>query len=291
VKHALSNLAARGVIPWPLPFTKRWGNELAPDSRRITVVLNRTEITGPDYLGVRSQLEAGKLPEVDPTPLAFSFDDIRKGFIELAAPELVILNWHDARGPLSGADRELHEAAYKVDRAGIERAIASGANLNRVNETGKSVINNLVEGWGDHRAHCRAPERDLEWYGGARPEREIPEAEVCAMIELLLNQGAHPDLHGPEEASALVDAAVGNYALIVEQLLKHGANAAIDWAWDSHFGEWPQAWDSPAFDAFQEQCPDARRVYDLLLLNRPSPIFSKAREEEDKAAALGGAPE
>jgi hypothetical protein len=273
--------------PVAVAVTKTYGNEIVADHRLITVVRHVKEATEVDYAAVRTLLVDGRQPEIDSTPVSYNFNDIREGFIELSSPELVVLNWAEARPPLSEADRELHQAAYKLDRAGVENAIARDANVNHVDEGNNSVIKNVIEGLGDHRAHCQAAEDDLEWYGGPRPAREIPEDEIVALIEFLLDQGAHPDLHGPEETPAIVDASLGCHARIVALLLKRGANAAVRWAWDSHPDDWPQAWDSPSFDAFQENCPEARTVYDLLILNRPSPIYSKEREELDKAEALG----
>lgn len=271
--------------PMSVAATKGYG-QFAPDRRRITVVRNIKEVTDEDIDAVRACLQAGNWPELDPTPQALTFEEIRDGFIELSSPELVVLNWADARGPLSEADRELHEAAYKLDRLRVERAISLGAHLNRVDDWGNSVLTHVVDGWGDHQAHYHAPEEDLPWYCGPRPEREISMEEAIAYMELLLDHGAHPDLHGPDESPAIVRAAINRYASFVELLLRRGANAAIRWAWDYFSTEWPQAWETTTYNPSQESNPEARAVYELLLLNRPSPIYEKELEDKDKVEAL-----
>lgn len=273
----------------PVAATMSWNDEFDEDGRRIRVVLDRKEVTEDDFQRIYAALDEGRLPEIDVSPVAFSFDDIREGFIELSVPELAVLNSFDTWGPLNDADRQLFEAVYSLDRQGIERAVELGARLNRVDKYRSSAISQLITSWGDHIWNRTAPENE-RWQGYPHPEGEISESEICSMIEFLLDQGAHPDIHGFDEAPAIVEAALGRHPAIVELLLRRGANAAIDWASDSWFGEWPQAWDSPSFRAFQEGCPEARRVYDLLILNRPSPNFTKSGEDEDKAAALGLSP-
>lgn len=71
----------------------------------------------------------------------------------------------------------------------------------------------------------------------------------------------------------------------VKALLQAGAQASTDWASDSYPGEWPQAWDSPCFDGFNEGDETARAVYYLLLLSRPSPWSDKVKERAEIAEA------
>jgi len=271
---------------YPLEFAEKkpYGNEIVSDHRLIIVVCNINDAGKFNSSNIRDILINGELPEIDQSPVSYSFEDIRGGFIELSSSELVVLNWADARKPLSDVDYEFHQSAEKLDRAGIENAIAKGANLNSLSKSDSSVINSIIESWGDHYWHCHVPENELDSYG-TRPEREILQSEIVALIDYLIDMGAHPDLHGPEESPAIVTAAIGCYSLIMESLLKWGANSAINWAWDSYPGEWPQAWSSPEFDAFHEDDRDAKVVYDLLLLNRSSPCFTKASEESDIAEA------
>lgn len=271
--------------PMAVAATRRHGNQLAPDRRLVTVVRNLEKITQDDYDAVRTTLVNGQLPALDSTPVRFNFDELRDGFIELSSPELVVLNWADARTPLQGSDSALAQAVTKLDRDGMKLAISRGANVNQLDESGESLLSYLLEAWFNHNQSFNAPEKDLAWYGGVRPDREISEDELRDMAKILLDHGAHPDLHAPNESPALVSAAIGSCYPMVEILLSYGANAAIDWASDSYPGEWPQAWDSPYFHAFHEHEADAKRVYDLLMLKRPSPLYEKSRENTAIAEA------
>jgi hypothetical protein len=273
--------------PVALASSKTYGNEIIDDHRLITLVRHTNEVDKTDFDVAKNILVDGKSLEIDPEAISYSFDDIREGFIQLASPELVVLNWSDARPLLSEADFLLHKAAYQLDRVGVEKAISTGANVNYVDSSNSSVLKNVIEGWGDHRAHYKAKDEDLDWYDGPRPVQEIPEEAVISLLNYLLNQGAHPDLHGPEESPAIVSASLGCHARIVELLLNCGANAAVQCYWDSYVGEWPQAWESPSFDAYHKNDQEAQAVYDLLLLNRPSPNYSKEIEELEIAKALG----
>lgn len=272
--------------PVALASSKTNGNEIMDDHRLITLVRHTNEVDKTDFDVAKNILVDGKSLEIDPEAISYSFDDIREGFIQLASPELVVLNWADARPLLSDADLLLHKAAYQLDRVSVEKAIAQGADVNYVDSSDSSVLTNVIEGWGDHRAHYKAKDEDLDCYGGPRPSQEIPEEAVISLINYLLNQGAHPDLHGPEESPAIVSASRGCHARILEILLNCGANAAVQCYWDSYIGEWPQAWESPSFDAYHENDQEAQAVYDLLLLNRPSPLYSKELEELEIAKAL-----
>lgn len=272
--------------PMAVAATRKYGSQLAPDHRLVTVVRNLEKITQDDYDAVRATLVGGHLPILDNTSVTFNFDEVRDGFIELSSPELVVLNWADARTPIQECDLALAEAVTKLDMAGIKQAISQGANVNQLDESGDPLLSNLLEAWFDHNHSFNAEDKDLAWYGGIRPDRELSEGELRDVAKYLLDHGAHPDLHAPNESPALVRAAINNSYTMVELLLSYGANAAIDWASDSYPGDWPQAWDSPYFDAFHEHDAEARRVYDLLMLNRPSPIYDQVIEEKHRAEAL-----
>lgn len=272
--------------PMAIAEVRRFGNQLATDHKLVTVVRHLDTITQDDFDVVRASLADGRLPVLDETPVTFSFDELRDGFIELSSSDLVALNWADARVPVQECDLALAEAVSKLDRAGMRQAISLGANVNHLDESGDPLLSNLLEAWFDHNHSFNASEKDLAWYGGIRPDREMSENELRDMAKMLLDNGAHPDIHAPNESPALVMAAINNCYAMVELLLSYGANAAIDWASDSYPGEWPQAWDSPYFHAFHEHNAEAKRVYDLLMLKRPSPLYDQKKEEKDRAEAL-----
>ena len=273
--------------PAAVAATKSFDKEIAPRHKLITVIRNVDKATKEDCEVIAEQLKSGSPVILDETPVTFSFEDIRDGFTELSSPELVVLNWMDAKPTFSDVDNELYAAVCKLNKVGIEQAIAKGANVNTFHDYNTSMISALFENWRDHREHCHAHDDELDWHGGPRPEREILEPEIIEIIECLLANGMHPDLHGPECSTGIIDATLGCYVGITDFLLKRGANAAIEYTWDASRSEWTQAWETVSYDAFNENDKDARAIYDLLLINRPSPIYEKEKAEEAKAIALG----
>jgi hypothetical protein len=266
--------------------TKRFGNEFTGNHRRITLVRNSPTVDEKQFSGFKALLKSGKLPGTDLTQVAFTLDEIRGGFIELSSPELVLLNWAEARPPHSEQDLKLIQSVDNLDLAGIGSALIAGANANTINQGNEPLISSLIGRWRDHEANSSESDENLSVIGGDRSALQNRDDEVLASIKLLLEHGAHPDLHGPDETTAIIDAALNCRYEIVELLLNRGANAAIHCHSDSSPGEWPQAWDSPHFDAFHENDREARRIYDLLILRRPSPLFRKELEDRDKDEAL-----
>jgi hypothetical protein len=271
--------------PAAVAATKSFDKEIAPRHKLITVIRNVDKATKEDCEVIAEQLKNGSPVILNETPVTFSFQDIRDGFTELSSPELAVLNWMDAKPTFSDVDNELYAAVCKLNKVWIEQAIAKGANVNAFHDYNTSMISALLESWRDHREHCHAHDDELDWHGGPRPEREILEPEIIEIIEYLLEHGMSPDLHGPEGSTGIIDAALGCYVGITELLLKRGANAAIEYTWDCSRGEWAQTWETASYDAYDDN--DARAIYNLLLINRPSPIYDKEQAEVAKAMALG----
>lgn len=267
--------------PAALAATYRFGGALQDNHRLVTVVRNRPEITPADVQAIKDELARGQALVLDPTPVTFSFGEIESGLVELSAPELAILNWEDARKPLSAADRTLHSAVSKLDHAAMEAALATGADVNSLDDYGNTVLENLICAW-DYWDETRYDAHDTH----AAMARE---RQTLAMLDTLLKAGAHPDLCSPNEAPPIVTAAIKHSEPIVRRLLAAGANAAVRWASDDHAGCWPQTWDNPVFDAFCDNKPEALPVYHCLLLNRPSPYYTQEQENKEHAEALQAA--
>jgi len=262
-------------------LAKRYGNNLGAGHKRITIISNKESISNDDVEALQRVISEGGVPELDPTPISIGFDDIREGFIELSGPELTALNWVDARIPLADQDRELLKAVDAFDHEGIEKALSLGANLNLIDEDGETALTRAMDAWYSLREYWQASDADLAKWGQQRPQHELTDKDLCDLVGFLIDAGAHPDLHGPCEAPLIVNASLACRYDLMKLLLERGANSAVQWAWDSYPGEWPQAWDSPSFDAFNEHDAEARKVYDLLVLSRPSPNHDKKREEGD----------
>lgn len=276
----------------------RWGSPVAAASEyedaphadhvRVTVVRNVKEAKDADLAHVIDDLKAGRRPVVDSSDLvAFTFDDIRDGLVELSNPELVLLNWDDAIPELTQADEALWKAAYALDGEGMERALADGANANSIRRNSDNVLSSVIEGWGDYRYACNATEEKRERDGIKPPERTVSHAQMLAMLRRLLDAGAHPDFHNFNQCPAIVNAALAQDPDIAALLLDYGADPNIRPFWDDGLpAGWPAAWDYASTDGFSIGCElGAREVYYEMIKRQSSPLFELKNEDEDRREA------
>jgi hypothetical protein len=257
-----------------------------PDHVRATLILDVVESSVPDLTGIVDDLKEGRLPRLSPDPLHFSFDDIKDGLVELSDPELVVLNWEDALPAPTEADDALWKAAYALDADRIERAIADGADVNASRDDYNCLLARVIEGWQDHRFLCEASDEDLARQKRTRPVAEISRDQMLAILRRLLDAGAHPDLHSPEQTPAIVDAALAGEPAVAALLLDYGADGSIAAFWDGAPGTWPAAWDYAYTDGFNlEQDAGAREVYYELMRRGSSPLYEQADEDNDRRDA------
>jgi hypothetical protein len=273
---------------WGSPVAAASSSERAPhpDHVRATLILDVKESDSADIAGVVEDLKAGRPPTLPAKPIHFSFDDIKDGLVELSDPELVVLNWEDAIPALTEADEALWTAAYALDADGIERAIAGGANLNVPRDDYNSLLSRVIEGWRDHCYLGDASDEDLARQGRTRPVPEVSRDQMLAIMRRLLEAGAHPDLHSPEQTPPIVDAALAGEPAIAALLLDYGADATIVNLWDEGPGAWPGAWDYAYIDGFNlDQDAGAREVYYELIRRGSSPLFEQSDEDDDRRDA------
>jgi hypothetical protein len=268
--------------PLKLAAQKRYGAEDAPQHRLVTVVLDLKKIEESDWEKIRDYLIAGMLPTLDAKPIAYSFDEIADGFVELSSSELVALNWDDARRPLSKVDQALISATRNLNLVLMKELLKNGGNINLIEPDGNTLVTTAMWGWFDSQS---TQQSDQDKNGCIAHDEKMGQQALLEVISFLLESGAHPDLHGPNEQTALSLAAINCQASIIDLLLKHGANAAAGEYSDSSWGGWPPAWESLDFDVYFEGNAGARECYDLLLLNRPSPCYSKSSEDEEISTA------
>lgn len=266
--------------PLPIAQSRLFGSSFSKGYRLFTVVLNKETLGNDEWEQARYLLEAGKPLPLSEKPLEFAFDDIRECIVELSSPEICVLNWADACPALSEQDKQYLAAIDMADPAKALGAISRGANPNAV-EPGKNYpLDRLIESWGDLRFQADHATSITAKQGVPSPDNVLTRDEIAAFVTRLIEHGAHPDLFVPDRSPAIVSASLGCHYELVKALIEAGAQVSTDWASDSHPSDWPQAWDSPYFDAFYEHDKDARAIYDLLLLNRPSPILDKVRATE-----------
>ncbi len=267
--------------PLPLAQTLRYGGDMSKGYRLVTVILGKDEISEEDWNRTRIALESGERLALSDKPIEFAFDDVRESLVQLSSPELAVLNWADACPPLTEPDKEYLAAIEDADPERAYAAIARGANPNAI-EPGKNYpIDRFIESWCDQRYEADKTPDKAARPGARSPESVLTREQAASAITRLVELGAHPDIFPPDESPAIVDASIGSQYDLVKALLEAGAQASTDWAWDGSLGEWPQAWESPYFDAFHEGDAAAKEVYCLLMLSRPSPIYDVALERAD----------
>jgi hypothetical protein len=262
---------------------RSFNNCIDPAHVRYVVVRDVDEVDASIMAQVVASIREHGKPEVSTRSLSFDFDTFRDDFIELSEPELVFLNWADARKPLRESDKALLKAAEKVDFAAIRQALAEGADPN-ITDGEDPVLGIVITGWRDHLATCEADDEDLAYLGGKRPTRKIPLVEVLDALKLLLNAGAHPDRFDPDGLPAIVTAALVQIPEIAALLLEYGADPSISPFWDDGLGMYPAAW-GYATDGFSLNEAGAREVYYTMVRCRSSTMFEQATEDQDRLDA------
>lgn len=229
-----------------------------------------------------SILEHGK-PEVSTKSLSFDLGEFQDDFIELSEPELVFLNWADARKPLREIDKTLLNAAKKANFEGIRQALSEDADPN-ITDGEEPLLGIVIEAWRDHIAACEANNGDLSFYGGKRPEHKISLDEMLDILKLFLKAGAHPDRFDPNGLPAIVTATLQQQPEIAALLLEHGTDPSVSPFWDEGLGMCPAAWDYAA-DGFSLNEAGSREVYYTMVRCRNSPMFNQATEDQDRLDA------
>ena len=248
----------------------------------FTVVLALDEIDNNILHRIENEICARGYPDVSDVKLAFGWKDVCEGFVELSDPELVALNWADARPVPTLTDLALSEAARRLDVVGIRKALEEGASPNATDKYGNNMLSTVVVAWGDHLNHLICKDSDLSFYGGARPERKIPVEEVNEMLMVLLDAGAHPNYFDYDKTPALVDAVLSQKPEIVRLLLERGADPTICPYWDEGPDMTPSAWFYASTDGFALDEEGARDCYYEMIKNHPAPWGTQQRNEQDR---------
>lgn len=155
-------------------------------------------------------IKTNNFPTLSKIPLNFSWDEIESNFTELSEPELVFLNCNAAQPLLSDSDKVLCKAVDKLDINMIRQALIVGANLNHFYYE-DSILSSVISAWYNYISF---PEHFNKM--------SISLNNVQEMMLLLLNEGAHPDLHHPEGTNALTAAVVTQQPELAELLLEYG---------------------------------------------------------------------
>lgn len=239
--------------------------------RRITLIRHLDTIDAVEVEALVKELKNGVLPEVAPGVFQFNDDNFLDGFVCLSNSELVALNWADARKP---HDAALREAVNRADYDAVSSALDAGADPNQLDEFNASLVFVAISG------------NSQIFYD---PTERPPKDKILRVLRLLLQRGAHPDLHFFDMPSPLTLAVWYCDDEVVSLLLKYGASASIVTFFDTPTIEWPSAWDGAYTKMFLEQDSDAIGVWRALVMLRPSPFVSQEREEKERAEfCLGG---
>lgn len=223
---------------------------------KVTVICNTAAVDASLHEHIKNKLVRGLPLELDATPVShLRFSDMEQGLVELSGTDLVWLNWVDGCRSTHQSEPEsvlrLEAALEQFDVDRVCHALAEGAEVNGFTPQGASYLSTLY-----HR-----------WQGRSSSDTALSIARV------LLEQGAHPDLHSPYDTPVLVDAALNNDVAWVRLLLAHGAHASVQCFPDDGRMEWPPVWENARFDAFNEHDQNALHIFELLSQHRTKPFI------------------
>lgn len=251
--------------------TLRTSSSQSKSQTDYIVVLNVDEINHEIMCKVEKWIKTNNFPTLSEVPVTFSWDEIQSNFTELSEPELVYLNWSEAEEPLSDSDKALFKAVNQLDINKVSRALKDGANLNRF-DSEASILNCLISAWHSYLNfphHCT--------------DTSISLSDVKKIMHLLLDKGAHPDLHYPDGTNALTDTALTQQPELTEILLGYGADSSIGLFIDMGMAPEPSAWDYAETDGFNIDVElGAREVFYTMVRHRSTPAFTQEQEDRDK---------
>lgn len=239
------------------------------------VVRHMDEIDHTVITQIADEIKTYGQPVLSDISVHFSWDDIKSYFTELSEPELVYLNWEEAKPSLSKVDTALIKAACNLDIDGIRHALADGANPNAI-EGEDTVLGSVIIAWSNY----------VSFPPPSKKTNLISLDEVKEIMRLLLDAGTHPDWYCPEGINALTETALEQQPELAELLLEYGANAAINLSVDMGMGAYPSAWNFAAIDGFNlEQELGAREVFYAMVRYRSTPSFTQFQEDKDRLDA------
>ena len=230
---------------------------------------------------VRACFTEGRPFPIDPTPRQCDWRLVAPMRVALSLPELVYLNWADVRTPLSAADRALLESVATFDPAVIAQCIANGADPNATHSGGETALMELIT---SNPGDTVQPEPGEDWES---LEARIPPVSLerrKACIQVLLDAGAHLDVRGPDENTALDLAILRKDEELLEWLLSLGADDTIQYD-NTYPAAWPTTWDWAAGDCSIASTPEevdlAERTWRMLRKHRQAPDGTMPDERPD----------
>ncbi len=238
---------------------------------KLFVSLDRSTTDKGTWEEVRACFAEGKPFPIDTIPRQCDIKLVARMRTSLSIPELVYMNWADVKKPLSVADQALLDAVRTFDPEELARCIAAGADPNAMDSSGDTALIDLIqsEPW-----HYVKPEPGVDWEDQVAGIPSIPLEQRKACIQVLLDAGAHIDLHGPDATSPLAMAVLRKDEDLLEWLLMLGADDTIQYD-DSYPAEWPTAWDWAAGDCscadVGEERDAAERTWRMLRKHRQAP--------------------
>jgi hypothetical protein len=255
--------------------TVRASTSQAKSQMDYIVVLDVDEINHEIMRKVEEWIKNNNFPTLSETPLNFSWDEIKSCFTELSEPELVYLNWAEAENSLSIHDKALFKAVNQLDIAMVNQALNDGANLNRLYSE-ESILSCLISAWNNY---ITFPEH--------HNANSISLSHVKEMMQLLLDKGAHPDLHHPDGANALTDTALAQQPELAEILLEYGADSSISLDVGMGMSPEPSAWSFAQIDGFNIDVElGAREVFYAMVRHRSTPAFTQEAEDRDRRDSM-----
>ena len=268
--------SSRGYVEEQLPF-KEYGNEIEEGHYAVRVVVDREPITSQFHSEIQEVIAKGEAWPLSDTPKSFDYyKGLHDLFSEFSYPELAVLNREEAAEFLRSIDRELFEACSYLDINKIRFVLHRGANPNALKcEYIDTPLKELVWAVVNNQGAIQEPDQK-DWYRGKYPVVQLTTQNKTAMVELLINYGAHPDVHWFEENTPLAIAACNDEEEIVSTLLKYGSDPSIPSFFDSGITNWPSAWEyatDECQDRTEEEWQAHKRIVTMLETLCPSPYY------------------
>ena len=141
---------------------------------------------------------------------SFRWDEVKKYFIELTAPEVAFLRGREMN-PIDEKDDSLHKACSDRDYDAVVKAVEAGADVNGFDKYGDTSLNSLFY-------------EDTVEYGLEKINKYDPEYtdNLIKIADYLISKGADINLYGFDANDLLTTVHFSSNLRVMKYLCKHG---------------------------------------------------------------------
>jgi hypothetical protein len=208
---------------------------------KFELSLNRPVMDKTTWEEISAVIKEGRVFPISTEHSKADWAVVLEQLADLSLPELVLLNWKEARRPLSELDEQLMIAVKDFDVSGMQAALEAGADPNCIDSCNNTPLKNIIDIWGrlEDIEYTKEQGLDVSHY---------PSAEgLVSVIEMFVKYGVDVNMSPPDTSNALDAACMVADAKIVSLLLDHGADPHIECYTDEYPSRWGSAWESADF--------------------------------------------